>query len=81
MATRHTDHFAGKTTKNNKQFTVYKEGGPGKYLPPKDFFELAKRVAPPISLRIAASSVAFLCAGVVQTYIALRQEQPRIRGR
>jgi len=76
MSTRHTDHFS---TKNNKQFTVYKEGGPGRYMPPKDLFELAKRVAPPITLRIAASSVAFLCAGAVQTYIALKQ-QPVIRG-
>ena len=48
----------------SKQFT-------GKYMPPKDLLELAKKVAPPIALRVAASSMAFFCAGVVQTYIAL----------
>ena len=62
------NHFS-----NSKQFTVYKEGGAGKYLPPKDMFELVRRVAPPITLRIAASSMAFFCAGVAQTYVALRQ--------
>ena len=73
----HRDHFTNKNA-NNKQFTVYKEGGPGRYAPPKNLFELAKRVFPPITLRIAASSVAFFCAGAVQTYVALRQ-QPSIR--
>ena len=62
------DHFS-----NSTQFTVYKEGGAGKYLPPRDVFELAKRVAPPIILRVAASSVAFFCAGITQTYFALYQ--------
>mmetsp|Transcript_17079 Transcript_17079/g.40960 ORF Transcript_17079/g.40960 Transcript_17079/m.40960 type:complete len:165 (-) Transcript_17079:154-648(-) len=75
MSTRHRDHFS----KNNKQFTVYKEGGPGRYAPPKNLFELAKRVAPPITLRVAASSMAFFCAGAVQTFIALKQK-PTIRG-
>lgn len=75
-STRHNNHFS----KNDKQFTVYKEGGPGKYSPPKNYLELAKRVAPPITLRVAASSMAFFCAGIVQTYIALKQ-QPPIRGR
>ena len=71
MSTRHNDHFSNKSS--SKQFTVYKEGGRGKYLPPKDWFELARRVAPPITLRVAASSIAFFCAGAVQTYVALGQ--------
>lgn len=66
--TMNHDHFS-----NSKQFTVYKEGGAGKYSPPKDVFELARRVAPPITLRVFASSMAFFCAGVAQTYVALRQ--------
>lgn len=65
------DHFS-----NSKHFTVYKEGGAGKYAPPKDIFELTRRVAPPITLRVVASSVAFFCAGVAQTYIALRSPAP-----
>ena len=74
MSARHSDHFS----KNNKQFSVYnnKEGGPGRYAPPKDMFELARRVFPPITLRIAASSVAFFCAGAVQTYIAIKYQSP-----
>ena len=81
----HRDHFqdARKSSKNInkiKQFTVYnnnndnskREGIPARYKPPKNMLELAKRVAPPITLRIAASSVAFFCAGCVQTYIALK---------
>lgn len=73
LAARHNDHFTTKKKNDKQLFTVYnkKEGGPGRYMPPKDLFELAKRVAPPITLRIAASSMAFLCAGAVQTYIAL----------
>ena len=76
----HRYHFTNKNA-NNKQFTVYnnKEGGPGRYAPPKNLFELAKRVFPPITLRIAASSLAFFCAGAVQTYVALRQQKPSIR--
>ena len=83
----HKDHFIEDTTKtksiknnmnSNKQYTTYKnyqrEGIPtqGRFIPPKNMMELAKRVAPPITLRIAASSIAFFCAGCVQTYIALK---------
>ena len=50
----------------------YKEGGAGKYVPPKDMFELVRRVGPPVTLRIVASSLAFFCAGIAQTYVALR---------
>lgn len=69
------DHF----NPTDKGFTVYdniQKGGPGRYAPPKDMLELARRVAPPITLRLAASSVAFFCAGVAQTYIALKQRPP-----
>ena len=79
MTTRHNEHFA--SSKSNQQFTVYKEGGPGKYKAPKDMFELARRVAPPITLRIAASSVAFFFAGAMQTYVALRQQPTKREGR
>ena len=87
LSMRHRDHFqdARKTysknvNNNKKQFTVYnnnnnnikREGIQGRYKPPKNMLELAKRVAPPITLRIAASSVAFFCAGCVQTYTALK---------
>ena len=64
--------------KNNKQFTVYNNQNnnklEGRYAPPKNLFELVKRVAPPITLRIAASSLAFFFAGSVQTYIALKNQ-------
>ena len=59
---------AGNLTKNVQQ------GGPGKYVPPKDMAELARRVLPPITLRLGASSVAFFCAGALQTYVALKQQ-------
>ena len=66
---------------SSQRFTVHnKEGGPGRYMPPKDFLELAKKVVPPIALRVGASSIAFFCAGIVQNYVALRQ-QPLIPGR
>ena len=72
--------YSKNVNNNHKQFTVYnnnndnskREGIPARYKPPKNMLELAKRVAPPITLRIAASSVAFFCAGCVQTYIALK---------
>ena len=65
LSRRHSNHF------ESKDFTVYKQGGHGQYKPPKDFLELAKRVAPPIALRVAASSSSFFCAGIIQTYVAL----------
>jgi len=72
--------------KNNKQFTVYNnqnknklEGRQGRYMPPKNLFELVKRVAPPITLRIAASSLAFFFAGSVQTFIALKNQKRKLR--
>jgi hypothetical protein len=78
--TRHynNNNNCDNNIKNNKQFTVYnnqnKNKVEGRYMPPKNLFELVKRVAPPITLRIAASSFAFFFAGSVQTYIALKNQ-------
>jgi hypothetical protein len=45
------------------------------YVPPQSMTELAKLVGPPLMLRIAATSVAFFFAGVVQTYVAIQRNE------
>lgn len=50
----------------------YKQVG---YVPPKSLTDLAKRIAPPLLLRLSASSLAFFCAGAIQTYVAIYQRE------
>jgi hypothetical protein len=51
------------------------------YMPPQSITELAKRVGPPLMLRIAATSVAFFVAGVVQTYVAIQRNETTTKRR
>ena len=40
------------------------------YVPPQSITELVKKIAPAIVLRVCATSIAFYCAGAIQTYVA-----------
>ena len=40
------------------------------YRPPENVMEIVYKVAPPLSLRLGTTAVAFFCAGVAQTYVA-----------
>jgi hypothetical protein len=40
------------------------------YVPPESMTQLAKQVGPPLALRIAATSIAFFCAGAFQVQVA-----------
>jgi hypothetical protein len=46
----------------------------GGYVPPQSIGEVFQRVGRPIVLRLGASSAAFFCAGVVQTYVTTRRD-------
>lgn len=45
------------------------------YVPPKNFADVFQRVGRPVLMRAGAGSVAFLCAGAAQTYVALRNNK------
>ncbi|MGK3754243.1 MAG: hypothetical protein ACI8RD_006552, partial [Bacillariaceae sp.] len=38
------------------------------YRPPESVMEIMYKVTPPLTLRIGATSIAFFCAGFIQTY-------------
>lgn len=47
-------------------------GGGGKFVQPKSVGDLLSRIGPPVLMRLGAASLAFFCAGAVQTYVASR---------
>jgi len=44
------------------------------YKPPESMMEVMYNVTPPLAIRIGATSVAFFCAGFIQTYAAYLME-------
>jgi hypothetical protein len=49
-----------------KKITTQAQTG---YVPPESMTELAVKVGPPLMLRIAATSIAFFAAGMIQTHV------------
>ena len=72
-------HTFPTTTTTSKSSTSSSYSTPTKgsntstsYVPPSSISELAIRIAPAIILRVCATSIAFYCAGVIQTYVAAK---------
>ena len=67
-----TSTTTSKSSTSSSYSTPTKGFNTSSYVPPSSISELAIRIAPAIILRVCATSIAFYCAGVIQTYVAAK---------
>ena len=73
FARKHTFPTTTKSSTSSSYSTPTKGSNTStSYVPPSSISELAIRIAPAIILRVCATSIAFYCAGVIQTYVAAK---------